>query len=265
MTLESKATLDLLTNSLTVRNSTISGNGFGVSQTYGSLLIEQTTIANNGGGGIFARSAQVDIRETTVAGNSGSGINLSSGTATIVGSTISGNGVVSISLFASASGGGILSTGNLTLRHCTITKNSVFADSMLPGSQAHGGGLFVSAGTAVLDHTIVAGNRATADISSGDDIQGPVSALSLISAVGRHNTNNGGNLIGANPILGTLADNGGPTMTHALLIGSPAIDAGDPSAVAGEGIVPQFDQRGDPFRRVFNGDGAGGADRHGGV
>ena len=63
-----------------------------------------------------------------------------------------------------------------TLRHCTITKNSVFADSMLPGSQAHGGGLFVSA-DAVLDHTIVAGNRATADISSGDDIQGPVSAL----------------------------------------------------------------------------------------
>ena len=32
-------------------------------------------------------------------------------------------------------------------------------------------------------------------------------------------------------------------MTHALLIGSPAIDAGDPSAVVGEGIVPQFDQR----------------------
>ncbi len=66
---------------------------------------------------------------------------------------------------------------------------------------------------------------------------------------------NGGNLIGMggspiDPLLGPLADNGGPTATHALLIGSPAIDMGDPNAVAGAGGVPQFDQRGAPFTRV---------------
>ena len=68
-----------------------------------------------------------------------------------------------------------------------------------------------------------------------------------------------GNLIGGpvhgviDPLLGPLADNGGPTLTHALLPGSPAINAGDLNAVAGVDGVPQFDQRGEPFRRVFMG------------
>jgi hypothetical protein len=46
-------------------------------------------------------------------------------------------------------------------------------------------------------------------------------------------------------------------MTRALLTGSPAIDAGDPAAVAGVGSVPKFDQRGSPLSRVIDGDGAG--------
>jgi hypothetical protein len=62
-----------------------------------------------------------------------------------------------------------------------------------------------------------------------------------------------------NPMLGPLAKNGGPTMTHALLPGSPAIDAGDSAAVAGAGDLPLFDQRGEPFTRVFDGDDTGGA------
>ena len=57
-------------------------------------------------------------------------------------------------------------------------------------------------------------------------------------------------LVPIDPKLGPLADNGGPTLTHALLAGSPAIDAGDPAAVAGVGSVPAFDQRGAPFGRV---------------
>jgi hypothetical protein len=70
-----------------------------------------------------------------------------------------------------------------------------------------------------------------------------------------------GNLIGGplssggpiDPRLGPLAANGGPTLTHALLAGSPAINAGDPAATAGVGGVPQFDQRGAPFTRVHGG------------
>jgi hypothetical protein len=55
------------------------------------------------------------------------------------------------------------------------------------------------------------------------------------------------------PLLGPLADNGGPTKTHALLPGSPAIDAGDPTSVGGANGVPLFDQRGAPFARIAGG------------
>src|SRR5262249_22254682 len=62
-----------------------------------------------------------------------------------------------------------------------------------------------------------------------------------------------GNLLNVNPALGPLADNGGRTQTHALLPGSPAIDAGDPAAVAGVGGVPSFDERTAPYTRIFGG------------
>ena len=54
-----------------------------------------------------------------------------------------------------------------------------------------------------------------------------------------------------NPLLGPLADNGGPTQTHALLPGSPAIDAGDPRI---QQFLNEYDQRGEPFLRVADGD-----------
>jgi hypothetical protein len=68
-----------------------------------------------------------------------------------------------------------------------------------------------------------------------------------------------GNLIGGpvegviDPRLGPLTENGGPTWTHALLPDSPAIDMGDPEAVAGVDDVPLFDQRGRPYARIVNG------------
>ena len=64
----------------------------------------------------------------------------------------------------------------------------------------------------------------------------------------------GGNLIGSaagsgiiDPLLDLLDDNGGPTETHALLVGSPALDAGDPLFSG----PPDEDQRGVPFARIF--------------
>src|SRR6202022_2943055 len=61
-----------------------------------------------------------------------------------------------------------------------------------------------------------------------------------------------GNLVGsaADPIappLGPLQDNGGPTLTHALLAGSPAIDAGNNE------YATDWDQRGEGFPRIVNG------------
>jgi len=58
-----------------------------------------------------------------------------------------------------------------------------------------------------------------------------------------------GDQININPMLGPLQDNGGPTLTHALLPGSPAINAGDPNFIP----PPDFDQRGPGFTRVVCG------------
>src|SRR5438132_8204323 len=58
-----------------------------------------------------------------------------------------------------------------------------------------------------------------------------------------------GDQINTDPLLGPLQDNGGPTFTHALLPGSPAIDSGDPKFTP----PPFFDQRGPGFDRVVNG------------
>src|SRR5207248_10633295 len=58
-----------------------------------------------------------------------------------------------------------------------------------------------------------------------------------------------GDQINTDPLLGPLQDNGGPTFTHALLLGSPAIDMGDPNFTP----PPFFDQRGSGFSRAVNG------------
>ena len=58
-----------------------------------------------------------------------------------------------------------------------------------------------------------------------------------------------GDQINTDPMLGPLQDNGGPTFTHALLLGSPAIDTGDPNFTP----PPLYDQRGPGFDRVVNG------------
>src|SRR5262249_825547 len=58
-----------------------------------------------------------------------------------------------------------------------------------------------------------------------------------------------GDQINTDPLLGPLQNNGGPTLTHALLPGSPAIDVGDPNFTP----PPSYDQRGPGYLRVVNG------------
>jgi hypothetical protein len=61
--------------------------------------------------------------------------------------------------------------------------------------------------------------------------------------------NHSGDQINTDPMLGPLQNNGGLTLTHALLAGSSAIDAGDPNFTP----PPFYDQRGPGFNRVVNG------------
>ncbi len=255
----------------TITSSTISGNsasinGGGIwSYQSGATTITGNTISGNSagsdGGGIWSyQSGTTTITGSTISGNSanddGGGIwsrNQIGGTTTITGSTISGNS-------ASSDGGGIYSTndGTTTITGSTISGNSASSD---------GGGIWsANYGTATSSSTILAGN--TADTSGPDLFQSYGTLAVTFSLIG-NNAGSGltesqipdadGNLIGGSvggiidPLLGPLANNGGPTQTHALLAGSLAIDAGDPAAMAGVGDTPEFDQRGMPFARVSAG------------
>ena len=116
-----------------------------------------------------------------------------------------------------------------------------------------GGGIEGNSGFFEITKTILANNRTRFQFSP--DIVASGRALDVnYSIIGNTagteiGPNTGvGNLLNVDPRLGPLADHGGPTYTHALLPGSPAIDAGDPDLPTDE---MRFDQRG--FARVANG------------
>jgi len=224
----------------------------------GQLTLDQSTVSGNStvgfgarGGGILS-SGDITLTNSTISGNSttddfafGGGIS-SSGTVTLTSSTVSGNSTAGDYAF----GGGIHSSGTVTLTSSTVSNNH--ADY----SNAIGGGIWNSNGTITITNSIVAGNTAgggSPDINPGSgifDIN-----FSLLGTAVTPDAGGSGNIFNNTPLLGPLADNGGPTQTHALLFGSPAIDAGDPAIVS----PPSFDQRGSGFDRVRDGDAIPGA------
>ncbi|MCA9102605.1 MAG: hypothetical protein KDA63_15705 [Planctomycetales bacterium] len=238
---------------LSVIDSRITGNTGTGSNTYGGgirnsgmLAILRTTIAGNSsydGGGIYNYSGDLTIIDSTISGNSAgddAGGIYAAGTVSITGSTISGNSA------PVGRSGGLQTTGTVVVHHSTIVDN--FSGGA--GGSGGGGGISVF-GSLTLDHTIVANNTSN---STGPDIRGAVTAnWSLIENTTDAIIGGANNVTGLDPVLGPLAINGGPTETHALLPGSPAIHAGDPAAVAGVGTVPLYDQRGAGFDRVVFG------------
>jgi hypothetical protein len=71
----------------------------------------------------------------------------------------------------------------------------------------------------------------------------------LVETIGNCTFGADGDVTGQDPKLGPLQNNGGETWTHALLAGSPAINAGDPAFVP----PPEYGQRGPGFPRVLDG------------
>ena len=258
-------------STISANTSQADGGGIYVSDA-ASLIITDSTIAGNTtgpsvadhGGGVYIRTtATVTIASTTVSGNaargSGGGIYVDSSTAaSISNSTISGNS-------SNDSGGGLwadVEAGQmLTVEHSTITRNTSDNDK----NGGSGGGIFFSTGTGtvLLENTIVAHNTDNSGVAPELDRTTGATHPALTARFNliRDRTGSGlafafpapdanGNLIGQpgtliNAMLGSLQNNGGLTKTHALLAGSPAINAGDPAASP----PPTFDQRGAPFSR----------------
>jgi len=262
-------------NPMTVTDSTFSGNestgtasnggGGALYNAGGTASFSGSTLAGNtaihGGGGIFVGSGSLTILDSTLSGNSvtgsfsqGGGIDENSGTVTLTNSTIAGNSAQNV-------GAGIQQqSGRLTAVNCTIAYNTEPSNG-----DGFGGGVNMTNGTATLYNTIIAlntdgtGPGAPADniYSDGEGTVSDASAHNLLGTGGNSGVTNGsnGNLVGvANPGLGMLANNGGPTDTIALLAGSPAIMAGSVSlAVDPQGSPLATDQRGAGFPRVVNG------------
>ncbi|MBA3483532.1 MAG: hypothetical protein H0T51_17130, partial [Pirellulales bacterium] len=238
-----------------INDNLVTGNGGGIQNNFGRLAVANSTISGNSGGiaggGILSYFDDgTTVSGSTISGNSaiaGGGIWTRYSTVTVTSSTISGN-------YSSSHGGGIYCLeSTLNLKQSTVAANRTDSDNNGTG---RGGGIFeTGASTVNLEQTIVAGN--TRNIATRDDVFG--AATAILSVIGANSgatiANSGGNFIGTaaaplNPLLGPLADNGGSTMTHALLLGSVAINSGDPAISAS---TPPFDQRGNPFVRVFGG------------
>jgi len=238
-------------------NYTVGDNAWGGGITAaGSVIIVRSTVNDNrtaglnaDGGGIFAGS--LSLSQSTVSGNSTTGVNVrgsgiaSIGDVTLTQSTVSANRAEGFQ----NRGAGIWTAGGVTITQSTVTENRAVHIT------ASAGGVFQTAPVRpnlnLIDGSIVAGNVAPGD--PGDFVKTAGAPLTVFySVIGTSVAPTAGAGIATTnaPQLGPLAENGGPTRTHALLAGSPAIDAGDPSVVFNPA---QFDQRGAPYVRVSGG------------
>ncbi len=258
--------------SLTVANCIFDNNssdfGGGAIAAFGLTNVFNSTFSNNKapgasskGGAVYSQTTGValTITESTFFNNSsgfdGGAAYIVSGPVTFRNVTINGND-------ARNNGGGISFTETMqtqtlaNLNNVTITGN--LADSDNDGS-GDGGGLFRAAGSVQIQNSIIAGNFDTPGNAGGGtvnpDCSGAFSSQGF-NLIGRNEgcsgfTNGaGGDKVGSgaspiNPLLGPLANFGGPTLTRVLLPGSPAINAGNPLPPGGGGFAcAGTDQRG---------------------
>jgi hypothetical protein len=220
---------------------TVSGNsayngGGGVYNSGVSTLIHSTVSGNSAtvGGGV-SNHGRLTLAQSTVSGNlagsrAGGVFNQVDGVLTATNGTVSGNSAYN-------DGGGVWNAGTLSLIQSTVSGNS--AGHYGYGDYFGDGGGVLSSGTLILVQTLVSGNSAT---SRGAEVyHDPGEASAAINADGFNLFGHGGDagiggfepgvtdIVPAVPLIGildpTLADNGGPTRTHTLVTGSPAIDA----------------------------------------
>jgi hypothetical protein len=225
----------------------------------GSVTLNQCVVGanrSNSGAGICNRGALTIVNSgisdnfadgvgpSGYACGSGGGIKCERGTLTLVNSTVSGNASQDADIHSERARGGGVHVG------CNCT--AVFTNSTISGntSVAYAGGVYIKGALRLVNCTIT--DNSTDGEGGGVYVRGHLDFVNTITA---HNGGKGGNCliggpggyqgrgeIGLNsnnlvvggtcdpdyvdaPMLGPLADNGGDTLTHALLPGSPAIDA----------------------------------------
>ena len=210
----------------------------------------------NNGSTIVSAFGILTITDSAIVGNLDTGvgaIRLQDNRTTITNTTISGNGTRGISLFNASS-----NADSLTLNNVTIANNS-----------NEGIEVVAFAGTTLFEYhnTIFSGNGGQGSIDAhGNDTGLPGLSIASLghnllddtpAGVAAHDAAPG-DLRDTDPLLGSLADNGGPTPTHALLEGSPAIDAGNSTLTTdGRGFYRPVDVTGVPNASGGNGSDIG--------
>jgi predicted outer membrane repeat protein len=259
-------------------NGAPGGGGGGIYTADGAALIENCLFLNNSaasrdGGAIYiigaccGPQASLDLRTSTIMGsyaiNGGAIYNIENVALTITDSTINNNQ-------ASHNGGGICNTGfvgyvpGVYLTNSTVSDNTAAAGGAIYQDTSDTGAFSQIQNSTLAGNTVGTiwsyGSMATVQLTNTVLKAGTTGATILGGMITSHGFNlssdnaggylNGpGDQINTDPLLGPLQDNGGPTLTHALLPGSPAINAGDPSFTP----PPVYDQRGPGYDRVRNG------------
>ncbi len=217
-------------------------NGSGIPANIADSTIRGNTTGTGGtgggdGGGIYqGSSGTLTITGTTISGNtggnggsqggSGAGIYAAGGVVNLTNSTLSGNNTGT----PIGDGGGIHSDATLNVTSSTIANNTaVWA----------GGGIFANTGSATLKNAIVANNTASAGANCIGTITNSGNNLDSGTSCGWGSAN--GSMSNTDPLLGALADNGGPAQTLALQADSPALDG---VTYGGSNGSPPTDERG---------------------
>jgi len=231
----------------------ISGNtanvGGGI-YNFGELRINLSQITGNtasSGAGIF-NGSNLTLYNGTVASNTASNVGggiLTPGTALLANATVSSN--------TAAAGAGIENSGTLTLKNATIASN---AASAIAGGLENVGGVVNFTNTIISQNTAPTGPNGSGTVNSQDfNLIGNTSNLTITGTT-THDLNN------VNALLGPLSANASTLLTHALLPGSPALDAGssanlptdffdmDNDSNTGE-LIPT-DERGIGFNRIVD-------------
>ena len=258
------AGVNLHSNDVTITGSTFSnntngwGNGGGAfiqgSGNGGNALISNSTFADNSGRGAAGLAASdfdtVTISASTLSGNSvtnkASALYLRNSVNDIYNSTIVDN----------AGAPAVYTNGNLNMKFVTVTGNDA------SGNIA---GLYFTNGVGVVDSSIIVGNGATPGASLGNYQATVTITQSLLSDFTAANiATDGTDVTGVTDAgLGSLTDNGGPTLTKALLASSPAIDL--VTTLPAPFIGSSFDQRGTGYGRVAGSYADAGAFEYGAV
>ena len=221
---------------LTIKNGHAGSGGGIFNGGVGTLTIINSALSGNTadfGGGVY-NGGTLNIVDSTISGNTanteGAGV-YNPVTLTIINSTFSDN--------TSQIAGAVFNTGTLVITNSTISNNT---------SMFLAGGV-VNLNNFQIGNTILNEGPASANIYNNSS--GVVMSLgyNLSSDDASGILTGPGDQIRADPKLGPLQNNGGHTLTHALLPGSPGIDAGNPNFMP----PPFFDQRGSDFSRVRNG------------